>query len=159
MNLNPVSDAGPDMDIEIVRLISSHQYAEAYQMLSNQLTPTISNLYNMALCMFEGKAYVECLDKLEETYTKLQPFMSYAIQGDEISVAIQKSQRNNSTYLNPVTDYYVSRFPCTLKSSIYRLRIDCYKEMGMWNEVIQTAELLEHKDYKNVVEALAHAVI
>ena len=157
MNLNPISDSGPDMDFEIVRLISGKQYAEAYQMLSNQLTPTISNLYNMALCMFEGKAYSASLEMLDETYSKLQPFMSHAIQGDAISESIQEVQRGYATYLNPVTDYYVSRFPCTLKRHIYRLKIDCYKALGRWSDLVRTADQLEHKDYKNVREALKEA--
>lgn len=155
LNLNPISDSGPDMDIEIVRLIAGKQYAEAYQMLNNQTNPTTSNLYNLSICMYIGEAYEACILQLDKAYEKLKPYMNYAIQGDEISQAIQSKQRGFNTFLNPVTDYYVSRFPCTLKNNILRLKIECLRKLEMWDEIVKTSHQLTHKNYKNVEEALA----
>ena len=75
LNLNPISDSGPDMDIEIVRLIAGKQYAEAYQMLNNQTNPTTSNLYNLSICMYIGEAYEACILQLDKAYEKLKPYM------------------------------------------------------------------------------------
>ncbi|MGL5260792.1 MAG: hypothetical protein ACRC9P_00205 [Bacteroides sp.] len=156
----PARVAGTHLDVfetEVLRLMAQQQYAEAYLLLERLTNPSLSNLYNLALCLYFSKEYSTCLLFLAKAQAKLP---SYSLRHTRISPLGQKvlhQHLDQATYLHAVSEVYCTHFPNILQESILRLRIDCLLRLARWKELIATASQLKYKSYSQVLQAVAEA--
>ena len=142
----------------IVQMLSNGQYTEAYRLLKNTPPQSLSTLLNLALCSYYAEEYESALHKLDEALVKLQHTPAdTTLINDELFKKLERVQNADNTYLQGVTEAYVRHFPYIVKSSIIRIKIDCYLALCAWNKVIELAAPLQNCNYQNIEIAVAEA--
>ena len=153
----PDRPVGVTLDVfesEVLRLMGLHQYAEAYLLLERQTNPSISNLFNMALCLYWSQEYTDCLLVLNRVDYKI-PVYSFrqkvmSRRGQRLLI----KQMSKESHLNPISEFYVNQFLDILKESILRLKVDCLSALSNWSELLVVASQLSIQEYENVQKAL-----
>ncbi|HJD92934.1 MULTISPECIES: hypothetical protein [Bacteroides] len=153
----PLPDPTPNMENEIIRLMDLNQYAEAYQLLISLTNPSVSNLYNIALCLFKSRDYAGCIIQLEKIESKLQVNRYHSLNTNQEYNRILNIQRAIDTHLNAISNFYVEHFSHILYDSILRLRVDSWAQLKRWDKVLQIATKLQFKEYDNINRAIDQA--
>lgn len=144
-------------DIEYAaRLIEKYQYEEAWTLLNALEKESIPLLFNKAICLYDAQQNETILRLLDRALTLLgllnnggrKPAVSPEI------TAIREVQKNQLTYLTPVTFRYIESFPHLLKDSILRLMVDIHLELGNKAKILELGTPLLSKGYRNITEAL-----
>lgn len=142
-------------DVEMCgQLISRYMYEEAWMLMNTLQQESIPHLINKAICLYEINRYAESIQACERAMELLSTCKNKVPLGkpEEIQL-LHEVQKNQVTYLNPVTFRYVELFPENLKESLLRVIVDCWSALGNTAKVIKTGTPLLNKGYRNVMEA------
>jgi hypothetical protein len=67
---------------------------------------------------------------------------------------MRQQQNQQEDHLHAITKKYIASFDVLTRDAIVRLRIDCWLHLGEYAKVIELGTPVEHKNYKNIAEAL-----
>jgi len=146
--------SSPNTEQLVVQLMMQNRYAEAYELLINQNPKTTASLYNQALCLHWSGNYQDALQRLESIQPERKTMMEQKPNSDHLNAAIRKKQNLTDDYLNVITEGFTANFPVSVQDAVIRLKTDCWLQLGEFSKVITIATPIEHKQYKNIEDAL-----
>lgn len=141
----------------ISSLLESGLYEEAYVLLKGIGMRSPSASFNMALCCAYAGEYQTALSHLDNALSQLLQVSAAGVLNDAIAVKIIGKQACGESYLSPWMEEYAETFPAQARISVRRFRIDCYKNLNLWNKVLEESALLNTPGYSNVEEAVCMA--
>ena len=153
----PSGDLNPLSELEVARMLDNGFYIEVYSWLVRKNSHTISELYNVALCLFAIEEYRECLVLLDKLIPKLNSLTPDKISFDRRLSKLFEKQKRLDIHKKAVTYNYVTRFATQFYDSVIRLKIDCLVKEKNWSDVVSNASKLIYKNYRNVEDALEKA--
>lgn len=142
-------------DVEFCgELIRQYMYEEAWSMMNTFRLESIPLLINKAICLYEMDRNEECIGTCDKILALLGTKKNSMPHGapDDMH-ALHEVQKNQITYLSPVTFRYVDLFPEMLRDSAFRILVDCWSALGNTAKVIEVGTPLLSKGYRNVIEA------
>jgi hypothetical protein len=143
-----------DGETLILQLILQQRYAEVYELLMRQKSPSTSALYNTALCLHWAGNYQGALSTLERIQLKPEVKVTNSFDVYPDYKMIKNKQNQTADYLHGISDAYVQTFSSHVHDAILRLKIDCWLQLGDYAKVIIAAMPMAHKGYKNITDAL-----
>lgn len=143
-----------DVETLILQLIVQQRYAEVYELLMHQQSPSTSELYNTALCLHWVGNFQGALSQLERIQLKPEVKMTNPLNAYAHYKVIKNKQNQTADYLHGISQAYVQTFPSHVHDAIVRLKIDCWLQLGDYAKVIIAAMPMAHKGYKNITDAL-----
>ena len=138
----------------VIQLLLQKRYAEAYEVLINQQSPSTAALYNMALCLHWSGNYRGALSRLERIQLTPQVSNGNQLQTDSDYRQIKNKQNQTDDYLHGISEAYMKSFPALGHDAVVRLKTDCWLQLGNYAKVIAIATPIAHKGYKNIINAL-----
>lgn len=142
-------------DVEFVgKLIARNMIQEAWMLMNTLSSESIPLLLNKSLCLFEIGRKEDCLVACERVLALLGTMKNNLPAGKPQDMhTLHEVQKNQATYLNPITFRYVGHFPEMLRDSVLRIMVDCWSALGNTAKVQQIGTPLLGKGYRNVMEA------
>lgn len=142
-------------DVEFSGKLIAHTMLEEAWTLMNTLKPeSIPLLMNKAICLFEMNRNEDCLKACERSLALLGTMKNtLPTPPPDDMRELHEVQKNQVTYLNPVTFRYVELFPEILRDSALRIQVDCWSALGNTAKVIEVGTPMLGKGYRNVMEA------
>lgn len=142
-------------EVLIALLITQNRYAEAYLLLQKELPNEPSTQYNMALCYYHACNYQQALVNLDKALFALPVNKGLSNNHtDQFYNNMRQQQNQQDDYLHAITRKYIASFDVLTRDAIVRLKTDCWLHLGEYTKVIELATPIEHKNYKNIAEAL-----
>lgn len=146
-----------DSELLIIQFLLQHRYAEAYNLAIRQGQKNDSMRYNIALCLHWSGNYEEAIKQLDAI--SQAPSLN-TIQENQLGSdfkGIVEKQKQTSDYLHGMSESYIAHFPELFREAIIRLKTDCWIQLQDFAKVIATARPIQHRGYKNIIDALKTA--
>lgn len=142
-------------DVEFCgELVRNYMYIEAWSMMENLRTESMPLLLNKAICLYEMDRNEECINVSDRILALLGTMKNSVQPGtSDDRRALHEVQKNQFTYLVPISFRYVDMFPEMLRDSVLRIQVDCWSALGNTMKVIELGTPLLSKGYRNVMEA------
>jgi tetratricopeptide (TPR) repeat protein len=142
-------------EVLVALLLTQNRYAEAYLLLQNESPNEPSTQYNMALCHYYACDYQQAivnLDKAQSVFPVVKGLTNN--HTDQFYYNMRQQQNQQDDHLHAITKKYIANFHVLTREAIVRLKTDCWLHLGEYAKVIELATPVEHKNYKNIAEAL-----
>jgi len=147
----------PDEEF-IVQLMLQSRFAEAYLLLKQSPQNHASTAFNLAICVFHAKNYQQAIIHLQHAWQNIPQNLNPKPLPDHIAQNLISLQKETEDYLRPLNEKYTSAFGEIFRDHIIRLQTDCWLLLENWQKTVETAKPIEHKNYRNVLNALRIAI-
>ncbi|WP_443945100.1 hypothetical protein ACJVDH_19615 [Pedobacter sp. AW1-32] len=147
----------PDEEF-IVQLMLQSRFAEAYLLLKQSPQNHSATAFNLAICVFHSKNYEQAILHLEQARQNIPQSLNPKPLPDHIAQNLIDLQKETEDYLQPLSQKYASAFSEIFRDHIIRLQTDCWLLRQNWQKTVETAKPIEHKNYRNVINALRIAI-
>lgn len=149
-----------ELFLEGVLFINSSQWLPAYSIFKHLTEgaqhPSTATLYNMALCCFSAKKYLQTISNLNEAILNMAGSPTHQSRIPDVLLV---SEYEHNAHKLALTESIVQLNASVVKLRIRRLLVDANLELGNWEEVIRLSTLPEMDQCKNVIEAVNLAKI
>lgn len=135
-------------------LIRRYMYEEAWSLMNTLRQESIPLWVGKAICLYEMDRFGECVKICERVIALLGTMRNGVspVSPEDIK-ALHEVQKNQTTYLEPVSFRYVELFSQALRESALRIIVDCWSALGNTAKLIEVGTPLLSKGYRNVMEA------
>lgn len=145
-------------EADILSMMNSERYYEAFQLLDSLQSKGSSDHYNMALCYYHTELFDEalaCLSRIDTSQTKLKMMTSRSVSTHALMFNNQSKLCEN--FLNPFSRKYMNEYPELANDAILRLRVKIYLLLEHWSEVLKLSNLIKNTRYADLATALEFA--
>lgn len=163
LGANPKSEKSERMnnktdEVDILSMMNSKCYYEAFQLLKNLDPKDIVVHYNSALCYYHSELFEEaltCLSQIDISQLKLKMMTARTVSTHSLMFSNQSNLFEN--FLNPISRKYLEEYPGLVNDAILRLRVKIYLLLGRWSEVLRLSNLIKNARYADLTAALEFA--
>ncbi|TDQ06230.1 hypothetical protein [Pedobacter metabolipauper] len=164
MLINPKADIQLneyELFLEGALCINSSQWLPAYsifkQLTDGAKNPSVARLYNMALCHFSAKEYLQTISVLNEAIQHMAVPSGFSKQSSRVPDVLLAHEYEHNAHESAITENIVSLNASVVKLRIRRLLVDANLELENWEEVIRLSTLPDMDKCKNVMQAVTIA--